>query len=491
MKCKVYHFLSYVLAFIFFVNLQVYSFASTTSGSDYYNWTAGEKFTYFLLNGMNILGDCYSMIIGADDADDVWTDFFDFVSQEYLEENQTFEEWCLSNTSWYYDNSGIQNENTVTGFSMTPTMADALQLTVNNYVANNPLTFTECYISSYNYINTDQFGSYGLYQSVKEVIKNNNGWSFIASPAGNNASTKNMYLITVDKSKFGLNFIGTTTQGSFTNVSLEHNWSGLSTFPENTEGVDIRFFQIPNGTLGAPAKTYQQAAANAGYNSTWVQGFSSIKNTSSVFAGQGYGNVFTNMPKNELVYVFRTLNALKNYNSGSPQPYYLGSDFGTHKTNYSVSNFPNSNNSYYSQVVNNIQSGWSADEVLTLVDKVIKNGGSSSGSSSDSENNQSKWWERIGNAIGNLIDGLVDVLTKVIEKLSDALLSIIHLLTGYTDDGGTYHQGLFDKLTDLVDSGFSSFISSMFSWLPDEIVTLLTATLVFGIFFGIFKMLRR
>lgn len=479
MKRKVYKIISFVCSMILFFNLQVYSFASTSSGSEYYNWTAGEKFAYFLLNGMNILGDGYSMVIGADDADDVWQDFFDFVSQEYLEENQTFDEWCLSNTSWYYDNSGIQNENTVTGFSMSPTMADALQLTVNNYVASNPLNYTLCYINSYNYIDTSTFGNIAPYNSLKNFISKQDGYVLVNYGSFKLNSSEHGYMIYVIPKSLNMGLYGTVNSGSFTNVQMSINW--LSSQYLNQMSSEVKaYYMNESGTITEGVTNFNQ----------WR--VASIKNTNSLTFNSTNVQfiMFSNLPKNEGIYVYSTLNAYKQYNSGSPQPYYLGSDFGSHKNNYSVGNFPNSNNSYYNQVVNNVQSGWTADQVLSLVDKVINSGGNN-GSSSDSDKDTSKWWERIGNAIGNLIDGLVDVLTKVIEKLSDALLSIIHLLTGYTDDSGVYHEGLFDKLTDLVDSGFSSFISSMFSWLPEEIVTLLTAMMVFGIFFGIFKMLRR
>lgn len=483
MKRKVYKIISFVCSLILFFNLQVYSFASTSSGSDYYNWTAGEKFAYFLLNGMNILGDGYSMVIGADDADDVWQDFFDFVSQEYLEENQTFDEWCLSNTSWYYDNSGIQNENTVTGFSMTPTMADALQLTVNNYVASNPLSYKVATIPSYTRLNTSQFSNYTVYSSVKEIIKNCGGYAFLSAPNGWGRTNDVAILVTVPRSTYPINFYGTVTGGVFTNVQLEHNWANIQNFyPSDSTGVKLYMFKANQAPV-------QYTSWNNTMLGSYVAGYQTVINTPSIFSGTNKAHILTNLSKDEEVYVFDNINAYKNYNSGAPQPYYLGTDFGSHKTKYDVSDFPSGNNSYYNQVINNVQSGWTAEEVITLVDKIIQNGGSSS--SSESDKDTSKWWERIGNAIGNLIDGIVDVLTKVIEKLSDALLSIIHLLTGYTDDSGVYHVGLFDKLTNLVDSGFSSFISSMFSWLPEEIITLLTAMMVFGIFFGIFKMLRR
>lgn len=490
MKCKVYHLLSFVLAFILFVNLQIFSFASTTSGSEHYNWSAGEKFTYFLLNGMNILGDGYSMVIGADDADDVWTDFFDFVSQEYLEENQTFEEWCLSNTSWYYDNSGIENENTVTGFSLSPTMADALQLTVNNYVTSHPLSYKECYISSYNYINTSQFNNYNAYKSVQEIIKNNNGYTFFITPNGlGTNSQNNTYIVTVDVSKYPVNFIGTETSGIFNNnVCLEHNWSTISSLPQNTDGIDIYMLRNQTGYIGASAKTYSQAATNAGYSSTYVPSNAlTLLNTNSFYTANRV-NVFTNKSSNELIYLFANINAYKNYNSGSPQPYYLGSDFGTHKTNYTVSNFPNSNNSYYNQVINNVQSGWSASDVLTLVDKIINSSSSNSsgGSGSSDDTLDLGFLGKIGSVIGKIITALGGLITGILEGISNALI-------GEDGTGGILGlvKNVLTSLTELISEDFGEFINGLFSFMPSEIRTVLVAGFTISIFLGVLKLIRK
>ena len=190
------------------------------------------------------------------------------------------------------------------------------------------------------------------------------------------------------------------------------------------------------------------------------------------------------------------MNSFKAYNSGSPQDYYLTSDglaASTWTTNGSGSiNTGTMNNSgnYYSSVTNGVGSNWTAEQIIELVNTVVGGGSGSGSGSGSSDKDNSKLWERIGNAIGNLIDGIVDVITTVIEKLTDAILSIIHLLTGYTDDSGTYHEGILDKLVQLISVDFNGFLSSVFSWMPPEIVTLFTATLIFAVFFAIWKMIR-
>ena len=477
MKCKVYKIISFVCSMILFFNLQVYSLASTTSGSEYYNWTAGEKFTYFLLNGMNILGDGYSMIIGADDADDVWQDFFDFVSLEYLEENQTFDEWCLSNTSWYYDNSGIQNENTVTGFSMTPTMADALQLTVNNYVAENPLTYTLCYIYSYNFIDTSTFGNIAPYNSLKNFISQQDGYVLVNYGSFKLNSSEHGYMIYVIPKSLNMGLYGSVSSGSFTNVQMSVNWKSSQYLNQMSSEIKA-YYMNESGTITEGVTNFNQ----------WR--VASIKNNNSLAFNSTnvQFTMFSNLPKNEAIYVYSTLNAYKQYNSGSPQPYYLGSDFGTHKTNYSVSSFPSSNNSYYNQVTNNVQSGWSAEQVLELVDKIISSGGGSgSGSgSSDSDSLDLGWLGKIGGVIVKIVNAIASVITDIIDGIATALI-------GEDGTGGIVGtlKTILHNVVELVTEDFTDFMSEIFGFLPPEISTILIAGITLSVFFGVIKILRK
>lgn len=492
----IYRLLSFFLSFYLLFVTSVNSYASTTGSGAASDWSGAQIADWVTNNLMWICAEGFDFVaqdtilqgVGTKVASKIESLVHD--NPEYTSYDSWWERHFgfnpSPNTTPNYDKPIDQNSisNVYWDQSVTNVFNEAIQETV----AENPLTYTECYISSYNFLNTDQFGNQQLFSSVKEVLKQNNGYSFFLSSSGPNASIKNMYLVTVDKSKYPVNFIGTTTQGSFTNVTLEHNWGTINSFPENIDGVDIRFFQLPNGTLGAPAKTYREAASNAGYNSTWVPSISTVKNTSSAFVSSGGNaqtNVFTNLPKNELVYVFSTLNAYKNYNSGSPQPYYFGSGYGTTtgSVNLNTSNMSNSGN-YYSNVVNNVQSGWTAEQVLELVDKVINTGGGSGsgGSGSGSSDNPFSFLGTIGEAVGKLVGGIGDFIAQVVGGIVDAILDLINMFVG--------EDGILNKLTSLINTGFNTFLGDMFSWLPSEVVTCFTACLLVGIFFAIWKIIR-
>lgn len=361
---------------------------------------------------------------------------------------------------------------------------------VQYQIAQNPQGFKECYISSYNYLNTSQFSNFQLYSSVKEVIKQHD-LSFIMAPNGwDGYQGRYAYICCVDRSKFDINFYGSTLNGVFTSVYIEHNWSQYG-FPYNTavDGIEYYMFANNKTTLGH-GNTIQSCWYDfMGYNgSTWTPPTNgTIKNTTGIGTSTSALNVFTGSSHDELVYVFDTINAYKNYNSGVPKDYYLTSE-GISDPSWDASgngiiNTGQLDQSTYSynNVISNVQSGWTAEEVLALVDRISSSSNTGGGESSGSNDNTGIW-KGIGEAIGSLITGIATVVSEVASALSNAILSIINIFVG--DDG------LFSKLTNLVDTGFSNFLSAVFSWLPPEIVTLFSATLIFGIFFAIWKMLR-
>ena len=457
------------------------SYASTESGSSADSMSAESWLERYWYAGSRWI--CHKYVVGSDAIFGTFADFLSWSVNEY--------------GSGWMDNKTVVITQTLgepVEYDVPDDVQEAVQEYVQYNISQNPLGYTECYLTGFDFLDTSVFSNYQTYVSVKYIIEHCNGYAFMFATGYGTSSSNNIGIVTIDRSKFDVNFIGSTLAGVFTNVGVEHNWGMFNQFPSNTEGVDFYCVRQQSGTYGT-GKSYSQAAANAGYSTTWIPSFSQgVKNTASPYNSTNIMSVMTSRSDKELVYVFNTLNNYKNYNAGLPQPYYLTSEgmaTDDWSANSGICNSGTMNNSgnYYSTVTNGVGTNWTPDQILALVDKVTSaNGGS--GGSSDSDKDTGKMWDRIGNAIGNLIDGIITVFTTIIEKLSDALLSIIHLLTGYTDDNGVVHEGLFTKLTSLVNSGFTTFISSIFSWLPDEIVTLLSATLVFGIFFGIFKMLR-
>ena len=135
----------------------------------------------------------------------------------------------------------------------------------NNYIQQNPLTYTEAYVTGYNFLDTSVFSNYATYVNVKYIIEHCNGWAFMFATGYGTSSSNNIGIVTIDRSKYDVNFIGSVTGGVFTNVGLEHLWSMINQFPSNTEGVDFYCVRQSSGTYGT-GKSYAAAAANAGYS---------------------------------------------------------------------------------------------------------------------------------------------------------------------------------------------------------------------------------
>lgn len=433
------------------------SYASTNSGSltsrviSAYDW-----FMHYYDAGARWISEKY--VAGSDAIYGTFADFLSWSINEYGER------WMDDKEVTIIQNLGEQEQ-----YIIPDDVQEAVLEYVQYNILQNPLGYTECYIRSYNFLSPSLFSSYGQYSAIKEQIRSNNAPCAINSYT--NPNGRWMYITKLDSSR-QISYVGTTLSGLFTNVHAYYDWSIVSNNPKYMINGD--------GTLTS-------------YGSAYLQTYT-LLNTSLDSDNGDRWTIFSNQAKDELVYVFANLNALKNYNSGLPQPYYLTSDglaSNDWSANSGICNSGTMNNSgnNYSTITNGVGPNWTPDQILALVDKVTSSNGGSGGSSG-SDNDSSKLWERIGNAIGNLIDGIVDVITAVIEHLTDAILSVIHLITGYTDDNGVYHEGILGKLTSLISVDFNNFLSSVFSWLPPEIVSLFTATLIFAVFFAIWKMLR-
>lgn len=458
MKKYLYRGLSVFIALYFSLCSCIGSYASSSTSSgvvertEYYVQKTFDALCRYTVKGFAVISDS---IVGT------WDNFL-----SWIEDNGHSDIWEQ------HPHTPIRIENGVEYADVPEEVLEVIQEYVIYNIQNYDLGYVETYIYSYNFMSPSSFPTYSMYKSAQQYAKNSNGYVVTMFNYNSTQLMMSRYL-TKDKD---LGFVGTVNNaGGWTSVQPYINWASIG-----------------NG-IGTPSITMQQngSTSDTGGNVNW--GSWTLNNTSSVNTAK---TIFSNNEKNELVFVFKTLNALKNYNSGRPQGYYLTSDgLANNMSDWSVGSGTintgtlSSVNGSYNTTINNVQSGWTAEQVLALVDRIASSSSGGSGSDDD-DDDKSSLWEKIGNAIGNLIDGVVDVIAAVIEKLTDAILSIIHQLIGYTDEQGVVHEGLLGKLTSLISVDFNNFLQSVFSWLPPEIVTIFTATLIFAIFFAIWKMIR-
>ena len=365
------------------------------------------------------------------------------------------------------DSDKIDNS---TSIEVDPELKQLILNYVQVQVTENPESFKRCYLYSYNFLSPSAFSTYAMYASTKEYLKQGgNRYSVIFMP--NSSSVLISQYLTQDQN---LGFVGTTTLGSFTSVQPYVNWQTLGNY------------QL------APAVSINQAGTVTNVtNNNWY-GYNNLKNTATPSASAKI--IMSPNEKNELVYVFETLNAYKNYNAGMAQPYYLTSDgvnVGTWTSDgqalINTGEMLNSGN-YYNSVVNNVQTGWTAQEVLELVDKISNTSGGSGGSSD--KDNPFSFLGKLGDLIGDLVSGVGDLLTGIVEGIANVFL-------GTPDENGVRQGGLFsivrsviNGIVELIDTDFVEFFNVVFDWLPQEIITLMIAGLTFALFFGILKMIR-
>ena len=127
----------------------------------------------------------------------------------------------------------------------------------------------------------------------------------------------------------------------------------------------------------------------------------------------------------------------------------------------------------------------------TEVNNIVNNyyndsgGGSGSGggsSGSDGSGGGSSILDGLGKvfgAIGKVIDKIIGFLLDIIAKVVEGFTKILDLFAG-----------TFTKLVDLVPSGFNDFLSAMFPYIPEDWITLVTASITIFALGSIFWFFR-
>lgn len=303
------------------------------------------------------------------------------------------------------------------------------------YIDTQTINYTECLIQSYNNLNPNQFNSFSRYKALKDFISQQDGYCFVCCPNTNIPRGDDIYIAVVDKSNCG--FFGTVSNGSFTNVQFTISWMTGN----NANN------QIPN------SKRYVQHGNGIIENTNALYGMNSLKNTTSVSTNSSYSNVFTNLSSNELVFVFNTLDAYKNYNAGNPRPYYIPTNSQTYVPYYD--GFTDSDLNAAGQFYNNIVINTSGDNPTDTKKKTDSILGSLDGifGGSDSESSS-----------GGLFDSLGDIIT-----------------------GAT---GAISPIKEIVLGDIKELVADVFDFLPPTIITLWVSGIIFGIFFGVLKLIR-
>ena len=124
-------------------------------------------------------------------------------------------------------------------------------------------------------------------------------------------------------------------------------------------------------------------------------------------------------------------------------------------------------------------------EVINNIGTDDSGGGSGSGggsSGSDDSGGSSGILDGLGKvfgAIGKVIDKIIGFLLDIVAKIVEGFTKILDLFAG-----------TFTKLVDLVPSGFNDFLSAMFPYIPEDWITLVTASITIFALGSIFWFFR-
>lgn len=113
-------------------------------------------------------------------------------------------------------------------------------------------------------------------------------------------------------------------------------------------------------------------------------------------------------------------------------------------------------------------------------------GDDGSGDSADGES----IWDKIGQLLGTVVDGILGLIEGVLGGLLDGLISLADMLAEKLSRVVDVIMSLFQEIPAMF-TGFLDFLSAVFPFIPEEMMTLLTFGLAAVIFIGIISWFRR
>lgn len=145
----------------------------------------------------------------------------------------------------------------------------------------------------------------------------------------------------------------------------------------------------------------------------------------------------------------------------------------------------------YDQEGNLLQQGYTIYQCSVCGEQYKDETGTGPPGSGDSSGEEGETiWDKLGNLIGSVFDGLLGIVEAVIGKVLDALIALVEMISEKLGQVVTLVLGFFDYIPGLF-SGFLGFLSAVFPFLPEDIMTLLTFGIAVVVFIGIIKALRR
>lgn len=485
---KVKKFLTIPLIMVLFLSNTLLSYART-------EWTFEEKLRYFEDNFSSFLSNTVGFVVGENDADVIYHSLVSLYEQKVMEANDvTYQEWLLNHLGFDFDNN-----NNVLGVEVDPVVINIMNDGVNEFVKDNPLGYSIQNIYSYKNIRANYFPTQTAYTNFNNKVSSLTGTTnFIFVPFYN--GTNNQYLLQKNGSNYQEQACGFMWYNKplqfYCSAGHVNNFNYLSSFKPTYNWTYTKPYYL--GSYNAKVKTAdwniwacQTDGTVRTVNSSDMFGYDpgeTFSNSNGATNQSGWG-IFNTSDRTMKVYLYDSINAMRVHDTGNPAPYYYssnykGSDYTASEGSFlNTGSIENSGNTY-EEITENITTGMTAEEVIQLVDTIMKNNNDkpwsppsddSGGGGSDSDG----IWGSIGSALGKLFGALGDFILGLINGLLDKVEELIDSI-----------KGIFDKLTDLVPNVIGDLFSSLFSWLPEEFTTLITASIGLIVIFGIIRMIR-
>lgn len=477
----------FILTVILIAGNIIQSHASQTESGSAGDWSGSQKRDFITNNLIGLTANTVGVIFGSSSTQDLSQNFQELIRAKAIQDNVSYDEWWsqqvhLTPSNPQAPSVSDPSDYNVTNINVSYEFKDILLQAAQETMAQNPVDYIDITIPSIKFLDTSMnWNNYSQYKSLVDFVSGlENGYVSMAYWYVNNTTkVGNIQILYVPKD-INYALIG-TVNGGLCDIKYAIDWS-LTETPTNLNNKIKIYLCNQNGVITDVTSSPQPTSI------PWRN----ITNKTSFGLYGNDLNLMTTNSRNEHDYVFPNINAFKAYNSGNPQPYYVSSNYtgsvSSGNSSFSTSQI-NSGNSSYSNVVNNIQSGMSADEVIKLVDTIMNNmnnGGGSGGSGGGSDDDDDDG----GSVIGNIIRKLGDFVSGLIDGIGDALESIVNSIVGYTDENGVEHPGIFQGLINLISSGVVGFLSAVFSFLPTEIVTVISAGIILSILFAVIHFIR-
>lgn len=447
-----------IISFVLIFSMPISCFAkdSKSGAAGWSSWSTGEKVHYCEVYGVDILSAVTGVVQGDPSA------FKDFILDIYA----AMPDSGVTNFYEYLAN-GLSFDDDTETWTLSDDLVDFCNQLIVNY--NDKVTMVYRYPFRPDYLEADWFPNKTMYTYFVDMVKKHPEYYFDVFVEADN-QTLSFFVYRSDDclSAVNANFDLIIAPCALYNSDWLQNVEGY--FMTLNTSCKLRVFENLSSGLSSPSVEFTSfdEAVEKGTKMSFTFPQSNCMRTD---------NIKWSLPKwnrgNPDYLVSSHEGAINCYKSLADMKKDLGSQVvGKYTPDYTGT----ASNNVTQNTVNNVTNNYYGDS---------SGGGSGSGggsSGSDDSGGGSSILDGLGKvfgAIGKVIDKIIGFLLDIIAKIVEGFTKILDLFAG-----------TFTKLIDLVPSGFNDFLSAMFPYIPEDWITLVTASITIFALGALFWFLR-